>query len=376
MSAPATGETLKSTPLHELHLAHKARMVPFAGYDMPVNYVPGIIKEHLHCRAAAGLFDVSHMGQITVRGSDIAVHLEKEIPVDLVGLAPGRQKYGMLLNSEGGILDDLMVMHCGEEWTLVVNAACKDDDLTLLKKRLGDHLQFELLEDRALLAVQGPRAVDALARLTDHPLSDMVFMDVAEFAINGVQCIASRSGYTGEDGFEISIAADQAMVIAEALLADDSVELVGLGARDSLRMEAGLCLYGQDMSPSITPLEAGLGWAISRPRRSGGDRPGGFPGDNIILAQLENGAATTLCGLLPQGKAPMRPGTKLFDADGAEVGLVSSGGFSPTLGRPISIARVDRSVASPGTKLDAEVRGKRLPAETVTMPFVSHHYVK
>jgi len=370
-------QDLSTTPLTALHIASGARMVPFAGYNMPVSYPPGVLKEHLHCRAAAGLFDVSHMGRIDVSGDDMARRLETLLPIDLVGLEQGRQKYGMLLNDAGGILDDLMVMHRRrDEWTLVVNAACKHDDLALLIDTLGADLTFQLRDDCALLALQGPEAAAALQALTAENLSAMKFMDIAELTIDEIPCLVSRSGYTGEDGFEISVGNDHADTLARTLLENPAVELIGLGARDSLRMEAGLCLYGQDMDSSDTPPETGLTWAVSPARRSGGARPGGFPGAERILAQIHDGATKTLVGVLPDGKAPMRAGTALFDGDGQGIGVVTSGGFAPTLGKPISIARIERRHASPGTRVDAEVRGKRLPATTAKMPFVAHNYLR
>lgn len=370
-------QDLSTTPLTALHISSGARMVPFAGYNMPVSYPPGVLKEHLHCRAAAGLFDVSHMGRIDVSGDDIARRLESQLPIDLIGLEQGKQKYGLLLNDAGGILDDLMVMHRQRDaWTLVVNAACKHDDLALLTDTLGTDLTFQLREDCALLALQGPEAAAALQALTAEKLSAMKFMDVAELTIADTPCLVSRSGYTGEDGFEISVVNDRADALARALLENPAVELIGLGARDSLRMEAGLCLYGQDMDSSNTPPETGLTWAVSPARRIGGARPGGFPGAETILEQIQDGAAKTLVGLLPEGKAPMRAGTALFDHDGQDIGVVTSGGFGPTLGKPVSIARIERHHTRPGTRIDAEVRGKRLPATTTKMPFVKPNYLR
>ena len=377
MSNIEDANDLLSTPLTGLHIANQARMVPFAGYNMPVSYGPGVLKEHLHCRASAGLFDVSHMGRIDVTGEDIAQRLESLIPVDLIDLQPGRQKYGMLLNESGGILDDLMVMHREDgQWSLVVNAACKQDDLKLLSDALGTVLTFRMRDDCALLALQGPSAVAALQPLTTEDLAGMKFMDVADITINNHACLVSRSGYTGEDGFEISLPNSHAKEVAIALLDNPAVQLIGLGARDSLRMEAGLCLYGQDMDSNDTPIETGLKWAISPARRATGARAGGFPGAETVLAQIEDGARKTLTGLMPEGRAPMRPGTKLFDDAGKSVGTITSGGFSPSLGKPISIARMDTQSASAGNRIEAEVRGKRLPATTTKMPFVAHQYVR
>ncbi len=363
------------TPLYPLHLANKAKIVPFAGYAMPVNYSGGIIKEHQHTRNHAGLFDVSHMGQILVRGEDIAIHLESQIPVDLVGLAPGRQKYGLLINDQGGVLDDLMVINRGDHFMLVVNAACKHQDFALLNAKLGDKLEITLLEDRGLLALQGPAAFSVI-EAAGQSLETMKFMDVRDMALHGCDCIVSRSGYTGEDGFEISLLAQQSVNLAEQFIAHTEVDLVGLGARDSLRLEAGLCLYGQDMNADITPVEAGLSWAISRPRRLDGNRPGGFPGADQILGQLVNGADKKLVGLLPEGRAPMRSGTLLFDSSQNQTGVITSGGFSPTLGRPISMGYVAKNLSEPGTQLLAEVRSKQLPLTVAPLPFVKHQYFR
>lgn len=377
---------LLQTPLHSIHLAHNARMMAFAGYAMPVNYPAGIIKEHLHCRSKAGLFDVSHMGQIMVSGDAIATTLETLLPVDLVALAAGRQKYAVLLNDDGAVLDDLMVINLGKQFMLVVNAACKHQDLAEFKRRLGNQLEFTLLEDRALLALQGPAAARVMASLPMATTQDnrnlqsflptMYFMEVAKMTLLAADCIVSRSGYSGEDGFEISLPANQAITLGEALLADMEVELIGLGARDSLRMEAGLCLYGQDLSATVTPVEAGLGWAISANRRSGGSRPGGFPGAQKILEQLAQGATVKQVGLMPGGRAPMRAGTALFDQSQTPIGTITSGGFSPSLQRPISMGRVNPAMATNNTSLLAEIRGKMLPVEVSKLPFVQHCYYR
>lgn len=379
-------DKLLVTPLHDIHLAASAKMVPFAGYSMPVNYPTGIIAEHRHCRTQAGLFDVSHMGQILVHGDNIAASLESLIPVDLVGLQPGKQKYGLLLNDRGGIEDDLMVINRGDHFMLIVNAACKQADLALLQGTLGDRLKFELLQQRALIALQGPAAASVLAELEhvsagnggeiESLLNQTRFMDVIDLSICDADCIASRSGYTGEDGFEISVHGDHAETVANNLLTDHRVISIGLGARDSLRMEAGLCLYGQDLSDTITPVEAGLKWALSPVRRSGGERAGGFPGDSLILDQLSKGTGKRLVGLLPEGKAPVRNGAALADAEGRNIGIVTSGGFSPSLERPISMGYVATELASPGTALQAEVRGKLLPVSVTTLPFVPHQYYR
>lgn len=372
-------QPLHKTPLHQLHQDNQAKLVPFAGYEMPVHYSPGIIKEHLHTRSHAGLFDVSHMGQIRVDGDSVAAQLERQIPVDLIGLQTGRQKYGLLLNNQGGVLDDLMVINRGDHFILIVNAACKHEDLALLHKTLGDALQFNLFEDRALIALQGPEAATVVSDLltrSDQRIDKMKFMDVFDLELAGVSSMVSRSGYSGEDGFEISVRAEQALELASALLGHDSTALAGLGARDSLRMEAGLCLYGQDLNSETTPVEAGLKWAISPSRRTSGDRQGGFPGAKIVLDQLQNGAEKLLVGLLPEGRAPMRSGTVLFDHNDQQVGEITSGGFSPSLGHPVSMGYVSVDKSAPGTQLLAEVRNKRLPVSVATLPFVSHRYVR
>jgi aminomethyltransferase len=364
-----------TTPLYDLHLTNGAKMVPFAGYSMPVNYRSGIIKEHLHTREHSGLFDVSHMGQIIVQGSEIATKLETVLPVDLVSLGDGYQKYALLLDARGGVTDDLMAINRGDHYMLVVNAACKHQDLAYLESSLGGQLEFTLWEDRALLALQGP-ASSMVLESAGQSLAAMKFMQVSEMNLFGCECIVSRSGYTGEDGFEISVSASQATSLAESLLSHPEVELIGLGARDSLRLEAGLCLYGQDMDTSSTPIEAGLKWAISPARRNSGARNGGFPGAARILDQLDNGADRKLVGLLPQGRAPMRTGTRLFDQDQNEAGIITSGGFSPSLGHPVSMGYVDAKLTAPGTSLQAEVRSKLLPVSVTKLPFVAHRYYR
>ncbi len=380
MSDPApVPQDLKRTPLHSLHLASGARMVPFAGYDMPVQYAAGVLKEHLHTRAAAGLFDVSHMGQITLRPKsgklqDAARALERLVPVDLLGLKPGRQRYALFTNDAGGIRDDLMVAHRGDHLLLVVNAACKDADEAHLRSYLSGDCDIERFE-RALIALQGPKAEAALARLAPA-CTAMNFMDVSPLDILGVPCIVSRSGYTGEDGFEISIPADRVEDIARALLSDSQVALIGLGARDSLRLEAGLCLYGSDLDTATTPVEAALTWAIQPARRSGGARAGGFPGEGVILSQIADGTERARVGFLPEGRAPVRAGAAIFDSETADkpCGTVTSGGFGPSADRPIAMGYMRAELASPGSRIFAEVRGKRLPMTVTAMPFVPHTY--
>ncbi|MGL4396923.1 MAG: glycine cleavage system aminomethyltransferase GcvT [Hyphomicrobium sp.] len=379
---PAASElSLKLTALHALHLAHGARMVPFAGYDMPVQYAAGVLKEHLHTRSAAGLFDVSHMGQITLRArsgnvEDAARALERLVPMDIAGLSPGRQRYAFFTDENGGILDDLMVAHRGDHLLLVVNAACKAADEAHLRAALSEDCEIERL-DRALIALQGPKAEAALARLAPE-CADMRFMDVRELNLSGQTCIASRSGYTGEDGYEISIANDRVYDLVLPLLQDDSVALIGLGARDSLRLEAGMCLYGADLDTATTPIEANLAWAIQPSRRNAGKRSGGFPGADVILNQLASGTARARVGLLPDGRAPVRAGSAIYRAeDGADlIGIVTSGGFGPSLNRPVAMGYVATSVADAGngTTVYADVRGKRLPMSIAVLPFITPRY--
>lgn len=371
---------LKHTPLHALHLSLGARMVPFAGYEMPVQYPDGVLKEHLHTRAAAGLFDVSHMGQIAVRPrsgriADAALALERLVPVDVLGLAEDRQRYALFTNGEGGILDDLMIANRGDHLFLVVNAGCKDADFQHLQKGLGDTCLVTMLNDRALIALQGPRAEAVLGELWAD-VASMRFMDVAEADLHDVACIISRSGYTGEDGFEISIPIASAVDVTQRLLEHPDVMPIGLGARDSLRLEAGLCLYGNDIDTATTPVEAALEWAIQKSRRTGGERAGGFPGADRILAELVNGTSRRRVGLKPDGRAPVRGGARLFaDAEGrSAAGTVTSGGYGPSVDAPIAMGYVDTAHAGNGTKLFAEVRGKYLPVTVAALPFVQQTY--
>ena len=344
-------------------------MVPFAGYEMPVQYAPGVMKEHLWTRDHAGLFDVSHMGQVIVRGDGIeaaAEAFERLVPVSILGLAEGRQRYALFTNDDGGILDDLMVANRGDHLFVVVNAACKDDDIAHMTAHLYG-CTVDPIADRGLLALQGPKAEAALARLVPG-VADMRFMDVGVFDWKGTELWVSRSGYTGEDGYEISVPEGSAVALAEALLAMEEVEPIGLGARDSLRLEAGLCLYGSDIDTTTSPVEGRLEWAIQKVRRRGGDREGGFPGADRILAELEDGPPRRRVGLLPEGRAPMRAGTPLF-AGAAQIGQVTSGGFGPSLERPVSMGYVMTEHAETGTALEAEVRGKRLPVTVADLPF-------
>ncbi len=347
-------------------------MVPFAGYEMPVQYPSGVMKEHLHTRAAAGLFDVSHMGQVILRPKttmqNLCLAFEALMPVDVLGVLAGRQRYGMFTNEQGGILDDLMFANRGDHLFVVVNASCKVADIAHMRQHLFDEAAVIAVTDRALLALQGPCAGAALARHLPE-VAAMRFMDSRILMWRGHEVWVSRSGYTGEDGFEISIPDAAALEFANALLADPLVQPIGLGARDSLRLEAGLCLYGHDIDPTTTPVEAALTWAIQKSRRRGGDRVAGFPGAEIILEQLDNGIERRRVGLRPDGRAPMREGTLLFDLGGTPVGTVTSGGFGPSVDAPVAMGYVAESFATPGTQLQGEVRGKRLPVVVAPLPF-------
>jgi aminomethyltransferase len=374
----------KHTPLHALHLARGAKMVPFAGYEMPVQYASGVMKEHLHTRACAGLFDVSHMGQIALHAKsghveDAARALERLVPQDVLAIAPGRQRYAQFTNSSGGILDDLMIANLSSHLFLVVNAACKAGDEAHLRAHLSDDCVIEQLADRALLALQGPKAESVLAKFcADAPA--MRFMDAGPHSVQieglGIECFVSRSGYTGEDGFEISVPADRAEALAAALLDNSDVLPIGLGARDSLRLEAGLCLYGHDIDTTTTPIEGALQWSIQNSRRNGGARAGGFPGADVILAQLENGAPRRRVGLKPEGRAPVREGAPLFaDSSSSEqIGAVTSGGFGPSLGAPVAMGYLPTPLAADGGTVFAELRGQRLPLRVTAMPFVANTY--
>ncbi|PPB82091.1 aminomethyltransferase [Albidovulum inexpectatum] len=370
---------LKRTVLYDLHVELGARMVPFAGYEMPVQYPMGVLKEHLHTRAQAGLFDVSHMGQILLapksgRIEDAALALERLVPVDLLGLAEGRQRYALFTNETGGILDDLMVANRGDHLFVVVNAACKDADLAHLRAHLSDTCDIAAVTERALLALQGPAAETAMARLVPDVV-DLRFMDVAIRRWDGVELWISRSGYTGEDGFEISVPEGFAEKLARKLLDMDEVAPIGLGARDSLRLEAGMCLYGHDIDETTSPVEASLAWAIQKARRRGGAREGGFPGAERILSELETGPARRRVGLRPEGRAPIREGTQLFAADsgGEPIGQVTSGGFGPSVGAPIAMAYLPADLCE-GDIIHAELRGRRVPARIAALPFHQPSY--
>ena len=371
---------LKTTPLHALHASCGGKMVPFAGYDMPVQYATGVLREHLHTRTSAGLFDVSHMGQIALRPKsgkveDAALALERLVPQDMVGVAAGRQRYAQFTNAAGGILDDLMVANFGKYLFVVVNAACKAEDEAHLRANLSDVCLIEPLADRALIALQGPKAFSVLEKFCPEAPA-MRFMDAGPHRVDGIDCFVSRSGYTGEDGFEISVPAEHAEALARKLLESSDVLPIGLGARDSLRLEAGLCLYGHDIDTTTTPIEGALEWSIQKSRRHGGARAGGFPGADIILQQLENGARRRRVGLKPEGRAPVREGAALFaDAASSEpIGNVTSGGFGPSVNAPVAMGYLPTSHATVGGLVFAELRGQRLPLRVAAMPFVPNTY--
>ncbi|WP_113913066.1 glycine cleavage system aminomethyltransferase GcvT [Roseovarius dicentrarchi] len=369
---------LKTTVLNALHRELGAKMVPFAGYDMPVQYPMGVMKEHLHCRAQAGLFDVSHMGQVVITApggyAEIAAAMEALVPVDVAGLADGRQRYAMFTNAVGGIEDDFMIARRGEEMFVVVNASRKDVDLPRMTDAMTG-CDVREVTDRALLALQGPDAEAVLEALVPGAAA-MRFMDIAVLPSDYGELWLSRSGYTGEDGYEISVEDSRAEDLARALLAHDAVAPVGLGARDSLRLEAGLCLYGNDIDAGTTPVEANLGWAIQKVRRSGGKRAGGFPGADVILPQLVSGAERRRVGLSPEGRAPMRAGTPLFadETGDTAIGTITSGAFGPSIEAPMSMGYVTSDLAASGTVVYGEVRGKRLPATVVALPFKAANF--
>ena len=384
MSADATPEAspLLHTPLHALHVELGARMVPFAGYAMPVQYPAGLMAEHKHCRESAALFDVSHMGQLRLLGADAAAALETLVPVDVIDLAPGKQRYALFTNPQGGLQDDLMItrppVEAGAAFGdlfVVVNAGCKAADIAHLQAHIGQRCEVRPLPERALLALQGPQAVTALARLNPG-VAALTFMTGGAFVLDGAACFVTRSGYTGEDGFEISVHQDQAVALARTLLAQAEVKPAGLGARDTLRLEAGLCLYGHDIGPDTTPVEAALTWAIQKVRRPGGARAGGYPGAAVIEAQLAGGATRKRVGLRGSERAPVREGTALVAADGTPLGAVTSGTLGPTVNQPVAMAYLPLSHAAAGTEVFAEVRGKRLPMTVSAMPFTPNRYYR
>lgn len=366
-------QTLLKTPLYQMHVDAGARMVPFAGYSMPVQYPQGVLKEHLHTRSAAGLFDVSHMGQLKITGPGRAQALETLVPGDVCDLPPGRQRYSVFTAADGGILDDLMIANMGEYLFLVVNAACKSADIQHLRKHLPDDVSLEVLEERSLLAVQGPASEEIMLSL-GAGVQDMRFMDARELRLLDSDCLVTRSGYTGEDGFEISVPAKAVTGLADVLLGSDKLAWAGLGARDSLRLEAGLCLYGHDLDESITPVMADLGWVIQKSRRPGGSREGGFPGAARIFEQLEKGVRQQRVGLQAEGRAPVREGAVLLDAEGEPVGRVSSGGFGPSVGGPVAMGYIEQGYASIGSIVYTQLRGKKLPMRVCDPVFVAHRY--
>jgi aminomethyltransferase len=372
--AVSSADDLQQTPLYTLHGELSARMVPFAGYSMPVQYA-GVKAEHLHTREMAGLFDVSHMGQVMVRGVQAAQQLEALVPVDLIDLPINKQIYSLLTNNEGGIIDDLMICRWDEEtFFLVVNAACKENDLALLEAQL-EGLTVELLEDKALVALQGPKAVSVLADIFPESQT-LTFMTGCHADFDGNPVYITRAGYTGEDGFEISLPGSSAEAFCRKLLDFEEVAPVGLGARDTLRLEAGLCLYGHDMNQSITPVTADLQWSISKARRIGGTRPGGFTGSDVILDEMDKGTAEKRVGLAVNGRAPVREGAELVDVSGNSIGRVTSGGFGPSMDAPIAMGYVGTSFCSLGTQIQAMVRGKALPVTVNSLPFIPHNYVR
>lgn len=364
-------DALRTTPLDALHRSLGARMVPFAGYSLPVQYGTGVLAEHTHTRTGASLFDVSHMGQFTLHGDGAAAALERLVPGEFQALKPGRQRYTLLLNDIGGILDDLMVANYGDRLMIVANASRKDADAHHIAQGLPPGLGFDQHPDRALLALQGPAAAGLMQRLCPAAAA-LPFMGVTEAPVGGIAAWISRSGYTGEDGFEISVPAADAEALATRLLAEPGVLPAGLGARDSLRLEAGLCLYGTDMDELTTPIEANLAWTIGKRRRA----EGGFAGATVVLDQLSNGPHRLRVGLRPAGRALARALTPITSTDGLSAGNVTSGGFSPTLGAPIAMGYVRRDVSAPGTELQLLVRDNILPAQVVPLPFVPHRYVQ
>ena len=372
----AAADLLK-TPLYDLHVELGARMVPFAGYSMPVQYPAGLITEHKHTRESAGLFDVSHMGQLTLSGADAAAAFESLMPVDVIGLGVNKQRYGLLLTDEGTIIDDLMFVNRGDHIFVIVNGACKAGDIAHMQAKIGSRCTITPLPERALLALQGPKAVDALQRLVPG-VEKLVFMTGGAFTWNGADLYITRSGYTGEDGFEISVHQDQAEVLARAILAQPEVAPIGLGARNSLRLEAGLCLYGNDIDTTTTPVEAALNWAMQKVRRTGGERAGGFPGASTILAQLDGTQPATRkrVGLIAKERVPVREPAQLENMDGQVIGQVTSGLLGPSINQPIAMGYVETDYAAIGTEIFAIVRGKPVPMEVCAMPFVPNHYYR
>jgi len=372
--------TLKRTSLYDYHIENGGKIVPFAGYEMPVQYSLGVMKEHLHTREAAGLFDVSHMGQILLYPesgviADAALAIETLVPVDILSLGKGRQRYAMFTNSEGGILDDLMIANRGDHLYIVVNAACKESDLGHLKKKLGTKFRIEMVDDRSLIALQGPLAENTLAELNSD-FKDLKFMDSTTLKLLDIECWVSRSGYTGEDGYEISIPNNSVREIVKLLSENVNVKPIGLGARDSLRLEAGLCLYGHDIDITTSPVEGNLNWAIQKVRRTGGARAGGFPGSKRILSELEDGPSRKRVGILPDGRAPMREGTILYGSeDGSKpIGKITSGAFGPSIQKSMSMGYVVKEFSHLETIIYGDVRGKLMPARVTSIPFKQSNY--
>ena len=364
-------DTLQSTLLHNLHVSLGAKMVPFAGYDMPVQYPSGILTEHRHTRAQAGLFDVGHMGQAILRGDNVAAALETLMPGDVAGLEQGQMRYSQFTNEAGGILDDLMVTNRGDHIFLVVNAGCKDADFAHIQKHIGDRIELEILANRGLIALQGPMAATVLNRHAQG-VEAMPFLTMQDIEIDGIACLVSRAGYTGEDGYEISVPGEKSVELAELLLAEAEVEPIGLGARDTLRLEAGLCLYGHDIDETTSPIEAGLLWSIGKRRRE----DGGFLGAERIISEIENKPSRRRVGILPDGRAPAREGTEITDQSGNNIGVVTSGGFGPTVDGPIAMGYVSRENAAVDTMLQLTVRGKRLNSKVIKLPFVEQNYYR
>jgi len=381
-AASAQSAALNRTPLHALHVELGARMAPFAGYEMPISYSAGILAEHRHTRSAASLFDVSHMGQIRLAGADVAAALESLVPADIVGLTPNKQRYTFFTNDSAGIVDDLMVTRrhwiddtgqTHDDLLLVVNAAARRSDLAHLATQIGHRCTVQLQDDRALLALQGPEANTVLSEI-NAAVDELPFMSGGWFKLVKVDCYITRSGYTGEDGFEISIPAEHADMLARALLDDHRVLPAGLGARDTLRLEAGLCLHGHDIGPSTTPAEAGLGWAVPKVRRTGGARHGGYPGAAVLDTQLERGTIVKRVGLCGLERIPVREGAKLIDIQGRLLGHVTSGTIGPTVDKPIAMAYLAANHSAPGGEVYAEIRNHRVPMRIEPMPFITHRY--
>jgi aminomethyltransferase len=368
-----SASALRVTALHGLHQQLGAKMVPFAGYDMPVQYPLGVLKEHQHTREQAGLFDVSHMGQVRLSGEGVREALESLVPVDIIDLPAGRQRYAVFTNPQGGILDDLMVANCGDHLLLVVNAACKAQDVAHLRQQLPAHIVVDEMLDQALLALQGPKAREVLARLAPAA-AEMVFMQAQAMNVAGFDCFVSCSGYTGEDGYEISVANADAEALAKLLLAEPEVEAIGLGARDSLRLESGLCLYGHDIDAESTPINASLLWAVSKVRRPEGERAGGYPGAQVIAQQIQQGVDRKRLLLKPTGRAPVREGAEIVLESGEVVGRVTSGGFGPSVGSPVAMGYVNTACGDQA--LFASVRNKRLPLQRVTGAFITQRYYR